>query len=246
MKIIPIKTRIFTPPKDDIYDLLDKYCVDLREKDVLLISSKIISIHEGRCLEMKNTSKNALVKKEADHYIKHDNFSDIIFTIKNKTIIPFAGIDERNSNGHYILWPKNPYKSAQKICNYLKKKRKIKKLALIITDSYAIAMRAGMLGISIGFSGLRPSRDYKNKKDIFNEQFQMEQANIVDALAAAGVLAMSEGDEKQPMAIIRNASFIDFTSKNTKRDLDIPLKEDLYYPILKKKEIINIFTSNKF
>jgi len=42
MKIIPIKTRKVNPPKDDIYDILDNYCTNLQEGDVLLITSKII------------------------------------------------------------------------------------------------------------------------------------------------------------------------------------------------------------
>ena len=67
MQFIPIKTRIVQPPKDDIYPVLDKYLPSLQEGDVLLITSKIISIHQGRCVKTDEVdNKDELIKKEAE------------------------------------------------------------------------------------------------------------------------------------------------------------------------------------
>jgi F420-0:gamma-glutamyl ligase len=237
MQIIPIKTRIINPPQDDIYGVIDEFCPELKENDVLLITSKILSIHQGRCISMQEVhDKDELIKKEADYFIPREECPGqlAILTIKNNTLIASAGIDESNANGHYIMWPEFPEKEAEKICNYLKEKFSLNKLAVIITDSHSIPLRYGVLGISIGFYGLEPFNDYRGKQDIFGKILKMSQSNVVDSLATIGVLAMGEGDEQKPMAIIRDAEAISFTNENKFSDVYVPIKEDIYFPILEK------------
>ena len=237
MKIIPIKTRIIKPPQDDIYQALDEFCPTLLEQDVFLVTSKILAIHQGRCLPITSIrNKDDLIKQEADVFIPREECpgEHVILTVKNNTLIPSAGVDESNGNGYYILWPQDPAQEAKKICQYLKKRFFLKKLAVIITDSHTMPMRYGVLGISIGFYGLNPLKDYRGRLDIFKRTMQMSQSNIVDALAVMGVLAMGEGNEQRPLAIIRGADFVEFTNQETYKASLIPTKEDIFYPLLKK------------
>lgn len=53
MKFIPVKTRRVLPPKDDIYPILDDFLPKLREGDIIFITSKILAIHQGRCVKMR-------------------------------------------------------------------------------------------------------------------------------------------------------------------------------------------------
>ncbi|GAH17146.1 unnamed protein product, partial [marine sediment metagenome] len=186
MEIIPIKTRIVKPPQDDIYNVIDEFCPTLREKDVFLLTSKILAIHQGLCIPIDTVgNKDNLIRKEADVFIPRKECPGgyVILTVKNNTLIPSTGTDESNANGYYILWPKKPEKEAKTICEYLKKKFSLKKLAVIITDSHTVPMRYGIMGISIGFYGLYPLKDYRGEKDIFGRRMKMSQSNIVDALA---------------------------------------------------------------
>lgn len=233
MKILPIKTRKFFPPKDDIYDLL-RSVRKLQEKDVLVITSKVLAIHQGRCIEIsKNMKKLDLIKKEAEYYklskIKQQKF---VLTIKNHVLALSAGIDESNSNGYYVLLPKNVNKLLKEIWLYLRRKHKIKNLGLIATDSHTFPMRRGTLGVAIGFYGFEPQKDYRGKKDIFGRKFVFTQTDIVDALAVTAVYKMGEGSERTPLAIIRDID-LKFTNKPTYRKLVMPLKSDIYYPLLK-------------
>lgn len=239
MQIIPIKTRIIKPPKDNIYDIIDKILPLLKEDDIFIITSKIISIYQGRCLPIKQIStkakKNKLIKSEADLYIAKKKYpgKKKILSIINNMIISSAGIDKSNGNGYCVLQPKNPTLEAKKICQYIKKKTSIKKIAVIITDSHSTPLRYGAIGISIGFYGLNPLRRYKGTKDIFNRKMKIERTNIVDSLAAAAVFSMGEGKEKRPIAIIRGAK-IKFIPKNLSRNLYInDIKKDIFYPLLK-------------
>lgn len=225
------------PPKDDIYKIIDEYLPPLQEGDVLLITSKVLAIHQGRCVKITDEiKKDDLIKQEAEKFIPREQRANeaVILTIKEHTLLPSAGIDESNGNGYYILWPENINALAKELCGYLKKKFNIKKLAIIITDSHCAPLRYGVIGISIGFCGLEPLKDYRGKKDIFGREIQMALSNIVDAVSAMAVLLMGEGNEKTPMVIMRNADFIKFTDKDGYQKLVIPGKEDIYYPLLKK------------
>ena len=242
MKFIPIKTNIFQPPEDNIYTFLDRNISDIQERDVILITSKIIAIHQGRRIKIdKNVDRDELIKKEAEKYIDREDVpgGHAILTLKHSTLIPSAGIDESNANGYYVLWPTEVEKIAKEICEYLQEKHGVKELAVILTDSHCVPLRYGVVGISIGFYGLEPLKDYKGTKDIFGRELQMAQTNIVDGLAAAAVLVMGEGDECIPMVIARGGGNILFTKNETYNKLPIPLKEDLFYPLLKR------FDSNK-
>lgn len=237
MRIKPISTRKINPPKDNIFDILDTSCTEIKEKDVILITSKILAIHQGLCIKMYTIkNKDDLIKKEADVFIPRDECPNrhAILTIKDNILIPSAGIDESNSNGYYVLWPKNSAEEAEKICKYLKKKFNIKDLAVIITDSHTIPMRYGVMGISIGFYGLQPLKSYIDKKDIFGRKIKMTKSNIADTLSAIGVCAMGEGDEQTPIVIISDANFVEFTNKPTYQDLIIPPNQDIYYPLISR------------
>jgi F420-0:gamma-glutamyl ligase len=237
MQFITVKTRKFLPPKDDIFALFDEHLPKLKEGDVLLVTSKLLSIHQGRCVKKSKfkNQKSKLVKQEADYSLpaKMVKGSEIVLTIKDHTLIPSAGIDESNANGYLILWPKNTNRLCKQVCDYLKKKHHLKKLAMIVTDSHTTPLRWGTSGISIGFYGLEPLVDYRGKRDIFGRKLKYTQANMVDALSAMAVLLMGEGAERVPMVIIRGAKFIKFTSKATYKKFVIPPQKDLYYPLLK-------------
>jgi coenzyme F420-0:L-glutamate ligase len=241
MKFIKIKTRPILPPKDDIYPILDDSLPKLKEGDVLLITSKILAIHQGRCIKIEpGIDKYKLIKKEAEKIIpSYKPSGNFLLTIKEHTLIPTSGIDESNGNGYYILWPKRPTALAKELCEYLQNKFDIKKLAVIITDSHTIPLRYGVMGISIGFFGLEPLHSYIGKKDIFGRKLKSTKVNIVDATASTAVLLMGEGNEQTPMIILRDVKFINFTEKNTHRKLVIPMTKDIYSPLLsvfKKKK----------
>jgi len=48
MKILPIKTHKIRPYRQGLFDILDKYLISLKEGSIVAITSKIISICEGR------------------------------------------------------------------------------------------------------------------------------------------------------------------------------------------------------
>ena len=238
MIVKAIKTRKFLPPKDNLWELLSTI-QNLEEKSIVAVTSKVVSIGEGRCVSIKGTDKDELIIDESDNYIPRDLVPEgwVMHTIKNNLFIPSAGIDESNGFNYYILWPKDPQVSAKKIWEFLKNRFNLDKLGVIITDSHCIPMRRGLVGISLAHFGFNPLRDYRGEKDIFGREMQISLTDIPDCLASAAVLEMGEGDEQTPIAIISDINFVKFSSKiieskKPQSSFIIDEKEDLFYPFI--------------
>lgn len=240
MIIKPVKTRKFRPPRDDLEELLTSSLPQLSENTVVAVASKIVSIGEGRCISRDRIKdKDKLIIEEADKYLPRDQVPGrwVMHTLKNNIFIPSAGIDESNANGYYILWPKNPTKSAQKIGQFLRKKYRLKNLGVIITDSHSVPLRRGVLGISLAHWGFEPIRDYRGTKDIFGKKLVFSQTNLPDGLAAAAVVVMGEGQEQTPLVIITDLAGLKFISRPFRprgpfSSFVVKLQEDMYRPFL--------------
>ena len=222
---------------DDLVDVLNKYLPSLRNKCIVAVTSKIISICEGNVVKIGTKDKEEIIKEQADYYLPPHKKYNFTLSIKNNIFIASAGIDESNSNGFYTLWPKNPQRTANKIRQYLKSRFGIRDVGVLIVDSKITPLRRGVTGVAIAHSGFSTLNDYVGKIDIFGRPFKVEKANVADALAVAAVAVIGEGSEQTPIAVITDVPFVQFQDRNpTKQEiaeLNIPIEEDLYYPILK-------------
>ena len=93
-------------------------------------------------------------------------------------------------------------------------------------------MRYGHFGISIGFYGFRPVYWYEKQKDIFGRKLVHHCQNLVDALAAIGVIYMGEGPEQTPLLLIRGFPKIEFSAKAHLKEFLVDRQDDLYAPLL--------------
>lgn len=229
-----LRTSIFRRD-DDLNSFLRLHLKDrLREGVVIAITSKIVSIAEGQLIAMNSTEKNALVRKEADHYLGEGGYG-IELTIKHGLLIPSSGIDESNSESEqYILFPKDPYRSAEKIGRFLRDTFGIRDLGIIITDSHTMPLRRGVTGIALSHWGLRGTRSLVGASDLFGRALKYTSVDVVDSLAAMAVFVMGEADDACPLAIIENAN-VEFQEDGSAAEIAIPLTEDLYYPLLRSR-----------
>lgn len=237
MIVTPVRTAVILPGAISLPELLDKYLSTLSDGSIVAITSKIVSLCEGRTVKISDIKKDELVAKEADYLLKRPTGQyKYAFTITNHTLIPAAGIDESNGNGNYILWPKRPQKTANQIRNYLHKRFSLKQVGVIITDSTSTPLRYGTAGIAIAHSGFLAVNDYRGKPDLFGRRLKISTANIAGNLAAASVAVMGEGAESTPLAVIKDVPFVQFQDRNpTEEELAatyVPIKEDLFAPFL--------------
>ncbi len=238
MIVKAIKTNKILPGGPSVFKLLDQFLSELKEGSVVAITSKVVSICEGRIVPIGSIEKEKLIKSEAEYYLPADlGKYGISFSITKNTLIPMAGIDESNGNGDYILWPADSQKSANGIREYLVEHFGLKKVGVIITDSTAMPLRYGTFGIVLAHSGFVATNDYRGKTDLFGRPFKVSISSVAGGLAAAAVLVMGEGNEATPIAVMEDLPFVQFQARNpTKKELDdfyIPMiSEDLFAPFL--------------
>lgn len=238
MNIRAIKTRIFVPPKDNLFDALQEALPRLKEKTILAVTSKVVSIGEGRCIPVSDVpDKDALIAAEADNFLPRSSKSPwAVLTLKQNLFVVSAGIDESNSGGHYILWPKDPQRSAKRMRRWMQKTYGIRECGVIITDSRSMPLRRGSIGFCLGYAGFRPLNDFRGQNDLFGRALKITQVNVADALSASAVFAMGETREQTPAAVITEIPFVEFSnlrqSKKPHSSFEIQKKEDIYYPLL--------------
>lgn len=237
MKITAYKTKKVNSD-DKLFDVLDKSLPRLYEKNVVVITSKIISISQGRIIKNDGKiDKTELIKNESDYFLpeKYTNFG-VHLTIKNNTIIASAGIDESNGGGFFVLWPKNLQEETNQIWSYLRKKHNIKQLGVIVTDSKLAPMRRGVTGVGLSWCGFVPLRNYIGKPDIYGHPLHVEKTNVVDTLASAAVLEMGEAYEQTPLGVISEIGQIEFVNrvpnKEEIKEMTIEIGEDVYSGLL--------------
>lgn len=237
MIIKPIKTSKIVVGDTSITKILDEFVVSFQESSILAITSKIVSICQGRVVKTTEVNKKDLIYREAQLLFPPEKSKyNISITIKDNFLIPTAGIDESNGNGYFILWPNNPQQVANQLREYLCQKFGVKLAGVIITDSKTTPLRLGTSGTGLAHSGFLALNSYIDKPDLFGRHLKVTQSNILDGLAAAAVLVMGEGDEQTPLATLSDLSFVQFQDHDpTKEELDsltISLEEDLYAPLL--------------
>ncbi|MEX2043322.1 MAG: coenzyme F420-0:L-glutamate ligase [Patescibacteria group bacterium] len=236
MEIAPIRTRALEPPQDDLKAVLDESLTGLRERDIVMITSKVVAIDQGRCVKQEGADRDALTRAESDQVVEveHPPYR-FLLAVKHGTIFAYAGIDDSNSQEYYVLPPERPFAAAEEVGRHLRERHGVKEFGVVITDSHLTPLRRGVTGTSVGFWGIEPLRDYRGTPDIFGHLLEHTQTNIPDSLASICSMVMGEGDEQTPVAVVSNPGNVDFTDRPTgPRDIEIPLEEDLFAPFLRK------------
>ncbi len=215
MKITPIKTRVLQPPQDDLLAVLSS--VPLKNKEVLVVATKVVSIHQGRCIKIDETRKDKqkaeLILKEADDVVSltaTTNLKQSPLTKKYGIVVGSAGIDESNGDGYFILWPNDPKAFAKYLYNWLKEQYDLNELGIVIVDTIKRPFRRGAIGLAVAHYGFKALHSYQGKIDIFGRRFKNEQVNTADALSAGAVMSMGEGNEQTPLAIVSDLNKVEF------------------------------------
>ena len=223
LQVIPIHIKNDIQPSDDVVDLLlSSSKTTLENGDVVVISQKIISKHEGQVIKLESIIPSELSVGIASAYDKDPKLVEaimsesqrivrmehgvIIVETKHGFICANAGIDESNvEDGYATLLPKNSDTSAQKIRSKILE-RTGKKVAVIISDTFGRPFRMGQTDHAIGVSGINSILHYEGTPDTFGKTLRVTATAIADELCSAAELVMGK-TKKRPVAIIKNFEF---------------------------------------
>jgi coenzyme F420-0:L-glutamate ligase/coenzyme F420-1:gamma-L-glutamate ligase len=220
---------------------LEMSSIELKNGDILAIASKIVSKAEGRIMhgetvEISNRAREIastncfdpiqveLALRESKDVIRIQGV--LITETHSGLVCNFSGVDRSNAPaGHYILLPKDPDASAERIRHELEKKLD-KHLAVIITDTQGRPWRKGSLNIAIGCAGIAPFKYNRGKKDLYGRTLERSTVCQVDELASFAEPLMGQADQGIPIIIIRGYSYTEDT--DAARDINRPKNEDMF------------------
>jgi len=231
--VVGLKSNIITPKKSVMDELKIVLKISpLQEKDILVITSKVVAITQGKMKKIASKQEfEELVKDEADEVI---GGNEVILTKKNNIYIPWAGIDRSNiPDGYALPWPESPFEEAYSFLKQLKKTYRIKDLGIIISDSVCFPLRRGVGAVAIGYAGFKGVNDLRGEKDLYGKKMKVSQQNMADMVAVSAHIVMGETDESTPFAIVRGAKveFIDF--KTDPKEPVIDSNQCIFSPMLK-------------
>ena len=228
MIIQAIKTRVFKEG-EDLAKFVFNYVPKLGEGDILVVTSKIVALAQGRTAPDQGEAYKIKLIKQESVWARRTKY--VWLTLKDGLVMASAGIDESNANGKLILLPRDSFKAARQLRQALQEHFNIKKLGVLITDSRTMPLRAGVTAVALGYAGFKGIRDYRGRPDIFGRKFKFSRTNVADSLATAAVLVMGEGAERQPLTIIKNSP-VEFCERGRRDELKIDFKDDMYRPII--------------
>jgi len=225
-------------PGDDLAALVEER-TDLRDDDVLVVASTVVSKAEGRLADLEEFPAGPRAREIADRLEaisgeeKDPRFAQAVLEESTELLMeaPFlltattfghigvnAGIDRSNVGGDadLLLLPERPTESAARI-----RRRLRTETAVVVTDTCGRPFRHGQLGVAIGWDGIPASRDWRGETDRDGHELAVTVESVVDELAAAANLVTGEGDDGLPVAVVRDWEFGDHAgSDELYRDVD--------------------------
>jgi coenzyme F420-0:L-glutamate ligase/coenzyme F420-1:gamma-L-glutamate ligase len=248
IEIFAIQNMPLIKEGDNIADIIvtaaQRQNTPITNKDIVVITHKIVSKAEGNIVNLEKVSPSERAIQLAQKTEKDPKFVEIVLRetkeivrtghnsliteTKNGTICANAGIDKSNIEGkeNIALLPREPDKSARSI------RREIRKLtnqdvAVVISDTHGRPLRMGEINVAIGIAGMKPTKDRRGEKDLFGYVLRVKQTAIADEIASAAELVIGQADEGRPVAIVRGYEYSP-AEKASARELIRPREADLF------------------
>jgi coenzyme F420-0:L-glutamate ligase/coenzyme F420-1:gamma-L-glutamate ligase len=183
---------------DDLAALIVAAEPDLRDGDVVVVTSKIVSKSEGRLVE---GSREEHLAGETVRVVARRGRTQIVQT-RHGFVLAAAGIDASNvPAGTVALLPLDSDASASTIRAGLLE-RSGADVAVIVTDTMGRPWRDGVVDNAIGAAGIEVLDDLRGSTDSYGQILEVTVTALADELAAAADLVKGKL-EGRPVAVIR-------------------------------------------
>jgi coenzyme F420-0:L-glutamate ligase / coenzyme F420-1:gamma-L-glutamate ligase len=181
----------------DLAKLIADAAGSLRDGDIVVITSKIVSKAEGRVIRAE---REHAIDAEAVRLVASRGQTRIVET-RHGLVLAAAGVDSSNTApGTVVLLPEDPDSSARRLRKALAGRLGVT-VGVIITDTMGRPWRTGQTDTAIGVAGVAPLRDHRGEPDTFGNLLEVTVAAVADEIAAAAEL-VKEKTRQVPVAIV--------------------------------------------
>lgn len=218
-------------PGDDLAAAIAERAPWLRENDILVVTSKVVSKVEGRLVDApvdpdeRDTARRLLVDQEAVRVVARKGRT--LITENRLGIVQAAsGIDGSNvDSAELALLPEDPDASAAALRSALAESLGVT-VGVVVTDTMGRAWRIGQTDAAIGSAGLAVLHGYAGAEDSQGNELIVTEVAVADEIAAAGDLVKGKLGSV-PVAVVRGLTPVDDGSGA--RDLVRPGEDDLFW-----------------
>ncbi len=197
----------------------------IKDTDIIVVSSKAIATVEGAAIDLNTLSPSRDAKLWSEKTGKSPEFCEAVIqeTLRmhgriigyapssmltelipdgfphGVILAPNAGLDESNiAEGFAIGWPIDPVTSAKKL------RRASGNVGVIISDSCVRPRRKGVTAFALTVAGLHPFKSEVGNTDLFQKPMRVTVEAIADQLAVIGNMLMGNAAQSIPACIIRD------------------------------------------
>ena len=215
----------------------------LRDGDILVVTSKVVSKAEGRT---RTGSREDAIAAETARVVARRGPTTIAQT-RHGFVMAAAGVDESNTApGTIVLLPEDPDESARRLRKALRARLGVI-VGVIVTDTMGRPWRAGQTDTAIGAAGVLPLRDHRGERDSYGNTLEVTVAAVADEIAAAGDLVKGKALQL-PVALVRGLSALVTDDDGPgARALVRPSSEDMFRlgaaDVLAARRTVRSFTS---
>ncbi len=185
-------------PGANLAELIVAAAPDLKDGDILVVTSKIVSKAEGRVV---TADRDDAIAAETVRVVARRGPTTIAQT-RHGLVMAAAGVDRSNTAaGTVVLLPEDPDGSARRLRKSIADLTGAN-LGVLITDTMGRPWRNGQTDAAIGAAGVLPLRDHRGLPDSFGNVLEVTVSAVADEIAAAGDLVKGKTDQV-PVAIVR-------------------------------------------
>ncbi|UVO54243.1 coenzyme F420-0:L-glutamate ligase [Sphingomonas sp. SUN039] len=196
--------------------------MSLKEGDILVVTQKIVSKAEGRMVALADVVPGSRATEIAGAIGKDARLVELVLAESVEVVraapgvlitrhrlglvMANAGIDASNLGpGHddfALLLPVDPDASAARIADAVEAAIGVRP-GVVVSDSFGRPWRHGVVNVAIGCAGIPALYDKRGERDRDGRAMQATLIAYGDLIASAAGLAMGEGSEGVPAALVR-------------------------------------------
>lgn len=170
---------------------------DLRDGDVLVVTSKVVSKAEGRVV---TGEKADAIAGETDRVVARRGPTAIVRT-RHGLVMAAAGVDASNTApGTLVLLPVDPDSSARALREAIATEGL--NVAVVVSDTSGRAWRNGQTDIAVGAAGIEVLDDHAGRDDGYGNLLAVTAPALADELAGAADLVTGKLS-RSPAAVVR-------------------------------------------
>ncbi|MEI6252749.1 MAG: coenzyme F420-0:L-glutamate ligase [Mycobacteriaceae bacterium] len=213
VEILPVTGLGEFRPGDDLAAAICSAAPWLRDGDVVVVTSKVVSKCEGRIVaapedpEERDALRRRLIDQEAVRVLARKDRT-LITANRHGLVQAAAGVDGSNvSTTELALLPEDPDASAARLRVALRQRAAVD-VAVIVTDTMGRAWRNGQIDAAIGCAGLPVLHSYAGARDSHGNELLVTEVAVADEIAAAADLVKGKLTAV-PVAVVRGLALAD-------------------------------------